>query len=104
MTSLKLVPLDDAIVFPGMPVTLPAADLGGDTRVLLMPRRDGHYAKVGVVAEVTERSGSRRRPVASLLAVHRGVPGAAHTDADGVLRVDVDERPDDAPAASLTRD
>ena len=32
------------------------------------------------------------------------MPGAAHTDPDGVLRVEVDERPDVAPPASLTRE
>ena len=103
MTALKLVPLDDAVVFPGMPVTLPA-DVGSDTRVLLIPRRGSGYAKVGVVAEVSERVPLGRRGVASLMALHRGVPGAAHTDQDGVLRVEVDERPDVAPPPSLTRD
>jgi ATP-dependent Lon protease len=100
MTALKLVSLDDIVVFPGMPVTLPA-DVGGDTRVLLIPRRGTDYAKVGVVAEVSERVA---RGVASFTALHRGVPGAAHTDHDGVLRVEVDERPDVAPPPSLTRD
>ena len=38
MTSLTLVPLDDAVVFPGMAVTVPV-DVGSDTRVLLIPRR-----------------------------------------------------------------
>ena len=38
------------------------------------------------------------------MALHRGVPGAAHTDPDGVLRVEVDERPDVAPPPSLTRE
>src|SRR3954469_13546167 len=103
MTALKLVPLDEAVVFPGMPVTLPA-DPGGDTRVLLVPRRGSDYAKVGVVAEVVERSTAGGRRVASFMALHRGVPGAAHTDRDGVLRVEVDERPDKAPAPSLTRE
>jgi len=103
MAALKLVSLDDAVVFPGMPVTLPA-DVGRETRVLLIPRRDGGYAKVGVVAEVSERAQRGGRGVASLLALHRGVPGAAHTDEDGVLRVDVDERPDVVPPESLTRD
>ena len=79
MTPLKLVSLDDAVVFPGMPVTLPA-DVGGDTRVLLIPRRGSGYAKVGVVAEVSERVALAGRGVASLMALHRGVPGAAHTD------------------------
>ena len=103
MAALKLVCLDDAVVFPGMPVTLPA-DVGRETRVLLIPRRDGGYAKVGVVAEVSERARRGGLGVASLHALHRGVPGVAHTDEDGVLRVEVDERPDVVPPESLTRD
>jgi ATP-dependent Lon protease len=103
MAALKIVPLDDAVVFPGMPVTLPADD-DSDTRVLLIPRQGSGYAKVGVVAEVSERVPRRGRGVVSLVALHRGVPGAAHTGPDGVLRVEVEERPDVAPPASLTRD
>ena len=102
MTPLKLVSLDDVVVFPGMPVTLPAAG-DSDTRVLLIPRRGSGYAKVGVVAEVSERVASGGRGLASFMALHRGVPGAAHTDPDGVLRVEVDERPDIAPPPSVTR-
>jgi len=103
MTPLKLVPIDDVVVFPGMPVTLPAA-ADGDTRVLLIPRRGGGYAKVGVIAELSERIASGGRGLASFVALHRGVPGAAHTDADGVLRVEVDERRDVTPPPSLTRE
>ena len=103
MTPLKLVSLDNVVVFPGMPVTL-AADGDGDSRVLLIPRRGSGYAKVGVVAEVSERVASGGHGLASFMALHRGVPGAAHTDRDGVLRVEVDERPDIAPPLSLTRD
>src|SRR5437867_7017783 len=103
MAHLRLVPLDDVVVFPGMPVTLPA-DVAGDTRVLLIPRRGSGYAKVGVVAEVTERVALGVRGVASFMPRHRGVPGAAHTGPDGVLRVEVDERPDRAPSPSLTRE
>src|SRR5436309_2922325 len=102
MAPLKLVSLDDVVVFPGMPVTLPAD--GGDARVLLIPRRGSGYAKVGVVAEIAERVASGGRGVASFMALHRAVPGAAHTDPDGVLRVAVDERPDIAPPPSATRD
>jgi ATP-dependent Lon protease len=103
MTPLKLVSLDDVVVFPGMPVTLPANG-ADDRRVLLIPRRGSGYAKVGVVAEVSERVASGGRGLASFMALHRGVPGAAHTDPDGVLRVEVDERPDVSPPPSLTRD
>jgi len=99
MATLKLIPVDDAVIFPGMPVTM-AADIGNDTRVLLVPRHDNTYAKVGVVAEVSER----RRKSVSFLALHRGVPGVAQTGPSGDLRVDVTEHPDVAPPSSLTRE
>ncbi len=103
MANLRPVPLDDVVVFPGMPVTLPA-DVAADKRVLLIPRQGSGYAKVGVVAEVTERVALGGRGVASFIPLHRGVPGAAHTGPDGVLRVEVDERPDQAPSPSRTRE
>jgi ATP-dependent Lon protease len=53
MSSLLLIPLDDTVVFPTMDVTLPV-DVDGEERVLLVPRHDGEYAKVGTVASVTE--------------------------------------------------
>jgi ATP-dependent Lon protease len=102
MTSLKLIPLDDVVVFPGMPVAMPA-EVGAEPRVLLIPRRGSDYARVGVVAEVAERA-KGRRGLASLMVLHRGIPGAARTGEDGVLRVDVDERPDVQPPPDATRD
>jgi ATP-dependent Lon protease len=103
MAYLKLIPLDDLVVFPGMAATLPAS-VGGDPRVLLIPRQGSGYAKVGVVAEVVEHIAVGGRSVASFMPLHRGVPGAAQTGPDGVLRVEVDERPDPTPAPSLTLD
>ena len=104
MTSYRLIPLDDTVVFPGMPVTL-SLKLGNDTRVLLVPRRGDEYAKVGVVAEITERVklGGRGYAV-SLMGLHRALPGAAATGRDGELRVEVEECPDVAPPAALTHD
>src|SRR5918997_758069 len=87
MTSLLLVPLDDTVVFPTMDVTLPV-DVGDEQRVLLIPRHDGAFAKVGTIAEVTE---SVR------------IAGAAHTDHAGRLRIDVEERVDDVPVDGRTR-
>jgi ATP-dependent Lon protease len=104
MATLKLISLDDTVVLPGMPVTLPV-DVGNDTRVLLVPRRGSQYAKVGIVAEVTERVQLPGRGVAvALMGLHRGIPGAARTDRDGHLRVEVEDRPDVVPPPVLTRE
>src|ERR671923_71852 len=48
MAQLLLVPLDDTVVFPTMDVTLPI-DVGDATRVLLIPRHGGEFARVGTV-------------------------------------------------------
>jgi ATP-dependent Lon protease len=99
-----LVSLDDGVVFPGMPITL-SFDPGSEKQVLLVPRHGGRYAKVGVVAEVTERVQLPGRGVAvSLLGLHRAIPGAAETDRDGRLRVDVEGCPDVIPPAMLTHE
>src|SRR6266699_2772591 len=104
MTRLTLISLDDTVVFPGMPVTL-ALDAGSDKYIFLMPRRGNMYAKVGVVAEVTERVQLPGRGFAvSLMGLHRGVPGAAQTDSDGRLKVNVEERPDIIPPPAATRE
>src|SRR6188472_1699744 len=94
LNTLLLVPLDDIVVFPNMNVTIPV-DVGDEERVLLVPRHEGEYAKVGTVAQVAERV---RLPgggsAVTLVGLHRGVAGAASTDAQGRLRVEVEERPD----------
>src|SRR5690349_2620671 len=102
MPRLRIIPLDDAVVFPGMPVTL-TADTGRDEQVFLVPRQHGTYAAVGVVADVSEKVKIRGRAAAvAMNPLHRGVAGRAEADRDGVLRVEVEARPDAAPAASLT--
>src|SRR2546422_169611 len=104
MTRITLIALDDTVVFPGMPVTL-ALDAGTDKHIFLMPRHGNTYAKVGVVAEVTERVHLPGRGFAiSLNGLYRGVPGAAQTDPDGRLKVNVEERPDIVPPPAATRE
>src|SRR6187397_1772510 len=87
-----------------MNVTI-SADVGDEDRVLLVPRHDGEYAKVGPVAEVAEHV---RLPggldAVSLVGLHRGIAGAAQTDAQGRLRVEVEERPDEEPPGVKTRE
>jgi ATP-dependent Lon protease len=103
MTSLLLLPLDDTVVFPTMDVTLPV-EVGDEERVLLIPRHDGEFAKVGTIAEVTDHvrlpGGGR---AVTLSGVARGVAGAAHSDHAGRLRIDVTEHPDDVPVDGRTR-
>jgi ATP-dependent Lon protease len=104
MTKLLLIPLEDTVVFPGMDVTLPV-DTGEESRVLLVPRHGSEYAHVGLVAEVGEhmRLPGRIRAV-SLSGLHRGIAGAATSDPQGRLWVEVDERPDETPPPSRTRE
>ncbi|MDP9293870.1 MAG: LON peptidase substrate-binding domain-containing protein, partial [Actinomycetota bacterium] len=104
MTSLLLIPLDDTVVFPTMDVTLPV-DVGDEERVLLVPRHGTDFAKVGTIAEVTEtvRLPGGGRAVA-LSGTARGIAGAAHTDASGRLRVEVEEHPDTVPVDGRTRE
>jgi ATP-dependent Lon protease len=91
------------VVFPGMPVTL-SLDTA-DKKVLLIPRHGGKYAKVGVVAEVNERVQVPGRGIAvSLVGQVRAIPGAAETDRDGRLRVEVEERPDQIPPPTVTHE
>jgi ATP-dependent Lon protease len=104
LSDLLLVPLEDTVVFPGMTVTL-AVDAGDEDRVLLVPKHDDEYAKVGIVAEVADRV---RLPgggqAVAFTGLHRAVIGAAHTDALGRLRVEVEERPDEELPPVQTRE
>jgi ATP-dependent Lon protease len=107
--TYRLVPLDDAIVFPTVTATLPI-DVGEDERVFLIPRRDGEFGRVGVIAEVVEHGRSRRGvPVATVVGLHRGIAGAAtNMDDDGALHVEVQEihdgHPDDEHTVELSRE
>src|SRR5437764_2202560 len=104
MTTLLLVPLEDAVVFPNMTLTLPV-DVGDEERVFLVPRHENEFGTVGTVAEVVERvrlPGGLR--AVTINGLHRGVAGAAHTDPSGDLRVEVEEHPDDEPVDGRTRE
>src|SRR5436305_5441415 len=104
LSDLLLIPLEDTVVFPGMTVTL-AVDAGDEDRVLLVPKHEDEYAKVGTVAEVADRV---RLPgggqAIAFTGLHRAVIGAAHTDALGRLRVEVEERPDENLPPVQTRE
>jgi ATP-dependent Lon protease len=103
VSKLRLIPLDDTVVFPGMSITL-TVEVGDDERVVLVPRHDSEFADVGVVATVAERV---RLPggghAVNVEAEHRALVGAAQTGLDGDLFVEVDERHDEVPVDARTR-
>src|SRR5215210_2949401 len=95
--SLLLIPLDEAIVFPSITATLPV-DTGDEDRVFLLPRQNGEFGRIGIVAEVIERG---RLPggahVATVVGLHRGLAGAAQPADSDQLRVEVQEIHDGHP-------
>ena len=101
---LRLIPLDDTVVFPSMGITL-TVDVGDDERVVLVPRHENEFLEVGTIAEVSEQL---RLPggahAVALSGEHRALIGAAQTGPEGELRVEVDERPDDLPVDKRTRE
>src|ERR1700737_2584004 len=101
---LRLIPLDETVVFPNMGITL-TVDVGDDKRVVLVPRHDNEFLEVGTVAEVSEqiRLPGGGRAVA-ISGEHRALIGAAQTGSSGELRVEVDERPDEVPVDKRPRE
>src|SRR5690242_6443959 len=103
-SPLRLIALDDTVVFPNMGITL-TEDVGDDERVVLVPRHEGEFLDVGTVAEVSERI---RLPgggqAVAISGEHRAIIGAAQTGPAGELRVEVDERVDDVPVDKRTRE
>jgi ATP-dependent Lon protease len=101
---LRLIPLDDTVVFPNMGITL-TIDVGDDDRVILVPRHENEFLEVGTVAEVSEQI---RLPgggqAVAISGQHRALIGAAQTGPGGELRVEVDERPDEVPVDGRTRE
>jgi ATP-dependent Lon protease len=99
-----LVPLDDTVVFPNMTVTIPL-DTAEESRVLLIPRHEGTFAKVGTVGEVVETARlPGGAPVVTLTGLHRALVHAAETGSGGRLYVEVEERPDETPPPIKTRE
>ena len=87
-----------------MDVTLPV-DVGDEQRVLLIPRHDGAFAKVGTIAEVTDRvrlpGGGARRALCP--ASPAASPAPRTPTRPGQLRIDVEERTDTVPVDGRTR-
>ncbi|MEW6582146.1 MAG: endopeptidase La [Actinomycetota bacterium] len=99
---LPVLPLDDAVVLPGMSLTLPvttteeadALEAAVESLVVLVPRIEGRFATFGAVAlvegEIALPGGVRG---VALQALHRAELGIAGAGA-GALRLRVRELPD----------
>ena len=104
--DLLLVPLDEAIVFPSVTATL-QIDVGDEEQVFLLPRRDGEFARVGVIADVVEQGQSPRgETVATVVGIRRGLAGIAHPDEldPDALRIEVQEIHDGHPEDEHTKE
>ncbi|ACU74518.1 ATP-dependent protease La [Catenulispora acidiphila DSM 44928] len=103
--AFPVIPLDDAVVLPGMVVPLDLSDSetraavdaaangptrGGKPQVLLVPRLDGTYAKSGVVAiiEQTGRMAGSGRMVAVVRGTNRAAIGVGTTGPGAALWVE----------------
>lgn len=106
LLSLPLIPLDDALILPGMALSVDLAspeanaaidEVGDDRKVVLVPRIDGRFARTGVIAvlegEPAMLPGGHRG--VTLRALHRAELGGAEV-AGGALRIEAIERPDPA--------
>jgi ATP-dependent Lon protease len=102
--NVPLIPLDQAIVFPAVTATLPI-DVGNEDRVFLLPRRQGEFGRIGVVAEVVERAQlPNGMSVATVVGLHRGLAGAATPSAGDALRIEVQELHDGTPDGERTHE
>src|SRR3954465_15644866 len=104
LKTYLLVPLEDTVVFPTMDVTLPV-DVGEEERVLLVPRHEGAHPQGATIAHLPDPArlpGGIRG--AQLEGVSRGLLGAAESDPQGNLWIEVDERPDEVPGDGRTRE
>ena len=105
MDKYLLVPLEDTVVFPNMTVNLPL-DAG---------RRDARPARAAARGRPTRTSARSPRstrsaacpaaaPSSTLTGQTRALLGAAETQSDGRLFVEVEERPDETPPPVKTRE
>ncbi|HEX4216708.1 MAG TPA: endopeptidase La [Candidatus Dormibacteraeota bacterium] len=103
--KLPVLPLTQAVVLPRMSATIPIdsedsrravkAAMSADGLLLLLPRVEGRYAQVGVIAKVEEKG---NLPDGTEVVVTQGrtraALGTVTTDLDGALVAEVEPRPD----------
>jgi ATP-dependent Lon protease len=102
---LPVLPLTQAVVLPRMSATIPIdsedsrrtvkAAMDADGLLLLLPKVEGRYAQVGVIAKVDEKGNLPDGTEAVVTqGRHRAILGTVSTDMDGALVAEVEPRPD----------
>src|SRR5947208_1200063 len=114
--TLPLLPLTTGVVLPGMVVTLTiespdaaaAIDAAAHGELMLVPRIEGRYARVGTVAKVEEVGNVRGGAEAAVIrGLHRAVVGVGVPGTGSATWVQIDPVDDAAPsvrARELARD
>ena len=103
--KLPVFPLTQAVILPRMsvPIQLESEDaraavssaLTGDGLVILLPKVDGRYASVGVVAKIEERGNlPDGTEVVAVQGRHRAVLGDVTPEVGGTLWAEVTPSPD----------
>ena len=114
-TKLPVLPLTQAVVLPRMTATIPTdtgdaeravrAAQSRDSLVLLLPKVEGRYSTVGVIAKIDEKG---NLPDGTEVVVVQGrvraVLGTVTTDETGTLVAEVEPRPDPQGADERTRE
>ncbi len=102
---LPVMPLTQAVVLPRMSATIPLesedaqaavrAALADQGLILLLPKIDGRYATVGLVAKVEEKGNlPDGTEVVAVQGRHRAVLGNVSHEIGGTLVADVSPSPD----------
>src|SRR3954451_7272758 len=104
--TLPLLPLTTGVVLPGMVVTLTiespeaAAAIDAADELILVPRIDGRYARVGTVAKVEEVGRVRGGAEAAVIrGLHRGIIGVGVPGTGSAPWVQIEPVDEAAPSA-----
>ncbi len=109
--SLPLLPLTTGVVLPGMIVTLTiespeaeaAVQAAAHGELILVPRIDGRYARVGTIAKIEEEGRVRGGADAVVIrGLHRGILGVGVPGTGQATWVQIEPVHDDEPSARAT--
>ena len=107
--TLPVLPLPDGVVLPEMVVTVAiqtseASEVikaAADGRLLLVPKVNGVYARIGVIATIVDKATDRRQPTVTLRAMGRARVGSGVVGSAPVLWVEAETLVDPSPTPEI---